>query len=231
MKTSNKLLLGLLAFAILFLIGTSFSLKAEFSKIDKNDSFYGYLHDTLTPFRYVKLDGKQFGVAQIQPGKTFEIRRIDLSNSVDHAKVSWTMVGDTLVVRYEREDFESPFNGRDIFTERPHLYILAPALEGISSNGIVSKVTGWPGGTFRIRQTGREMMLADNKFDTVSVENQAGATVIIKGTNQLGATSVLIRDSSSVVVEKDIFTSLQLTMDSTAHISLPGSLIRKQLNL
>ena len=75
------------------------------------------------------------------------------------------------------------------------------------------------------------MLLKDNHFEQLTVDIEAGGYVQIHDDNNLGVTNLFTRDSSSLVVEKDIFKSFVLKIDSAAHADLPGNLIRKTNSL
>ena len=53
----------------------------------------------------------------------------------------------------------------------------------------------------------------------------------MKGKNQIGAATIQVRDSSTLIVDKDVFKTLQIQVDSSAHLNLPGSLLKKSLSL
>lgn len=231
MKTSNLLLLALLAFVFISMIGYDLGLKKNFDRIDRNDPYYGYSHDTLPPFKYIKLRGKQFGMVQILPGKIFEMRQQNLSGFPYNAGLEWKVVGDTLFIDHSLDIDRYAFGNGYAFGRNTYLYIMAPALSGVQSDGIVTSVKGWKGGEFSVRQTGEGIRLTDNTFDQLIIEAHAGGYVEITGNNHIGAATMQVRDSSTLIVEKDVFKSLKVQVDSTAHINLPGSLIKKNLNL
>lgn len=231
MKTSNLLLLALLAFVFISMIGYDLGLKKNFDRIDRNDPYYGYSHDKLPPFKYVKLTGKQFGMVQILPGKNFEMRKQNLSGFPYNAGLEWKIVGDTLLVTHSLDIDRYAFGNGYTFGRNTYLYIMAPALSGIQSDGIVASVKGWKGDEFLVKQTGEGIRLMDNVFDQLSIEAHAGGYVEMKGSNHIGAAKIQVRDSSTLIVEKDVFESLKVQVDSSAHLNLPGSLLKKSLSL
>jgi hypothetical protein len=231
MKTSNLLLLALLAFVFISMIGYDLGLKKNFDRIDRTDPYYGYSHDTLPPFKYIKLTGKQFGMVQILPGKIFEMRKQPLSGFPYHAGLVWKVANDTLIIDHSLDIERYPYGNGYTFGRNTYLYIMAPALSGVQSDGIVTSVNRWKEGTLSVRQTGEGILLTDNTFDQLSIEAHAGGYVEIKGNNHIGAATIQVRDSSTLIMEKDVFKILEVQLDSTTHINLPGSLLRKRLNL
>lgn len=234
MKTSNILLLALLAFVFLSMIRYDLGLKRTFDCIDRSDPYYGFSHDTLPPFKYIKLTGKQFGMVEIIPGKKFIMRGRDLSGFPSNPRLEWKVAYDTLFIDHTL-DIESypryPYRDGDVFGKNTYLYIMAPALSGIQSDGIVTSVKGWKGDEFLVKQTGEGIRLMDNVFDQLSIEAHAGGFVEMKGKNQIGAATMQVRDSSTLIVNKDVFKTLQIQVDSSAHLNLPGSLLKKSLSL
>ncbi|MPR33136.1 hypothetical protein [Salmonirosea aquatica] len=231
MKTSNLLLLALLAFVFISMIGYDLGLKKNFDRIDRTDPYYGFSHDTLPPFKYIKLTGKQFGMVQIRPGKTFEMRKQDVDHMWGDPGLEWKVVHDTLFIYHTLDTERYPYgNGYD-FRSNTYLYIMAPALSGVQSDGVVANVRGWKSGEFSIRQSDKAILLTNNTFDQLNIEAHAGGFVEIKGNNQIGAATLQVRDSSTLIVEKDIFKSMEIQADSSAHINLPGSLLRRSLSL
>lgn len=231
MKTSNILLLALLAFLFVSMIGYDLGLKKTFDSIDRTDPYHGFSHDTLPPFKYVKLTGKQFGMVQILPGKIFEMRQQNLSGFPYHAGLVWKVANDTLIIDHSLDIERYPYGNGYTFGRNTYLYIMAPALSGVQSDGIVTSVKGWKSGEFLVRQTGEAILLTDNNFDQLSVEAHAGGFVEMKGNNQIGAATIQVRDSSTLILEKDVFKSLEVQLDSTAHLNLPGSLLKKSLSM
>ena len=234
MKTSNLLLLALLAFLFISMIGYDLGLKKNFDRIDRNDPYYGYSKNMLPPFKYIKLAGKQFGMVQVLPGKNFEMRKQALDRMWGDPGLEWKVVHDTLFIDHTL-DIESypryPYRDGDVFGKNTYLYIMAPALSGIQSDGIVTSVKGWKGDEFLVKQTGEGIRLMDNVFDQLSIEAHAGGFVEMKGKNQIGAATIQVRDSSTLIVDKDVFKTLQIQVDSSAHLNLPGSLLKKSLSL
>ena len=226
MKTSNKLLILLLAVSLLAMIGSDFALKAKFDKIDRKDPYFGYSHEILKPFKFVKLTGNQARIVQIQPGKSFELMKADMRNYSNKPEIKWQMSGDTLVIIHKAEGKKQPFfPGR--FGESPALYITAPTLSGVISQGVTSNVKNWAGQDFFIKQTGNGIQLTNNRFENLKISISSGGYLQLSGKNTLGITEVQCKDSSELVVDKDNFKSFKMQADSNVRISLPGGLIQK----
>ncbi|WP_221390784.1 hypothetical protein [Dyadobacter sp. NIV53] len=226
MKTSTKLIAILLAFSLFAMIGSDMSIKAKFDKIDKNDPYYGYLKEPVKPFKYVKMTGNFFGYTQIEPGKEFEIRLTDFYNYTIKPKINWKINADTLHVHYEMQGEKYPYNDK-IYWGAPQIFIIAPQLSGVQSIGLSSSIKGWKNGTMSVEQSGNGVIFSDNHFDELSIDLKSGGNLDFWTKNVIGNVNITVKDSSKLTVEKDVFNSFNLKVDSTAHISLPGSLFRK----
>lgn len=230
MKTSSKLLTLLFALSLFAMIGSDLSLKAKFDKIDLKDPYSGYLKHAVKPFKYVKMTGNFFGYTQLEPGKAFEIRMTDFHNHSIKPKIDWTISGDTLKIHYEINNKKFPYNN-SIYQGSPHVFIIAPQLSGIQSNGITSKIKGWKNGTMSVKQTGHGILFSDNHFEELLINLNSGGNLNIEEKNLLGNTKIIVKDTSSLTINKNVFKSFHLEVDSTAYISLPGSLFEKTINL
>ncbi len=232
MKNSNLLLLGLLSFLFVAMIGIDFSLKNKFEQIDRNDPFYGYSKDTLKPFKYVKLTGTNFILTQIQPGKQFQIRKSKFEGYVGNSTLKWEVVSDTLFVSYEKgKDYNPYFDVYQALNQGVGIYIIAPKLSGVNSDGIVCKVKGWSSEDFSVVQSGSGMHLSDNSFANLDILSQKRGYVSVLIDNNLGQTSVQVRDSSTFQADKNVFKSFRMQADSAAALTIPGSLLQKSMNL
>lgn len=220
MKKSNILIIALLAITLLFVVGSNLVLKAEFEKIDLNDPYYGFKKEALKPFSYVKVNGKQVGVTQIEPGAAFEIRYI-----VDKKMLNWEVNGDTLELTH-RAILDEYDRNYDLDT-KPAIYISAPKLSGIDVTNTVNIIKGWKTANFTLKQKGKSLLLTDNSISNLSATIDSGGYMLINGKNKIGKSEIIVKDSSELSSEKDIFGSFQVSVDSSAKIKLPGSLYKK----
>ncbi len=233
MKTSNVLLISLISFVFLAMIGVNISIKAKLDKIDLNDRFSGYSRHQLKPFKHIKLTGEPYGSIQIQPGETFELRKEEVDQMGQTMILEWQQSGDTLIVsqRMEAGSQQITYEPDGYVFRKPHMYIFAPTLPSLSSAGITSRVSHWPSGKLFVKQTGKAILLDNNRFYEVVIDAAQESYVAINRKNRLGSTTIVLRDSSELRIEKDVVGQLTLRADSTTTVSLPGSLLRKSLNL
>jgi len=113
--------------------------------------------------------------------------------------------------------------------QKPSVYIMAPTLSGISSEGLLTKITGWRGGALSVTQTGKTVLLTDNQFDTLRISAHAGGLVDLDANNVVGEGTLLVRDFSRGDIRKDVFKTFRMQVDTTAHVSLPGSMLKGSL--
>ncbi|GLU52073.1 hypothetical protein [Dyadobacter frigoris] len=221
MKHSNILIIGLLAIILLFVAGSNLVLKAEFEKIDQKDPFSGYKREILKPFSYVKINGKQVGVTQIQPGAAFQIHYI-----TDRKMLDWKINGDTLELTHKAISDEAADRYFD-FDSKPAIYISAPKLSGVDVSNTVNIIKGWKTTDFILNQKGKSTLLTENSISNLSARLNSGGYLLINGKNKIGKSNILVKDSSELSSDKDVFNSFEVSVDSLAKIKLPGSLYKK----
>lgn len=222
MKASNIFLTAIISFMFISVIGSNLVLKKEFDKIDRMDQFTGYDKAVLKPFKYVKLEGKEIGLVEFQQSKEFEIRMI-----TEQKYLNWKVEADTLTVTFKR-DWTGHRVGPELrFQSGAAVYILAPQLSGIESYDVDSKISKWKGSELNIKQEKGSIMLAGNSIENLNAELSFGSYLQINPDNQLGKTNIQVKDTSRLVVQKDVFKSFKTTADSSAMVNLPASLVKK----
>ncbi len=223
MKTSNILLIITLSIFFLVTLSSNFVLKKQFDKIDKDDKFYGFSKHSVGTFRYLHLKGKGFGLTEIQQGPEAEIRMITLPQYLE-----WQISGDTLVVTY-KANWNQGYQARDAFGSTPSIYIIAPQLQGIISDNIRSKVKNYKFEDLVIDQKGDALMLDHATVRNLKATISGNGYLKLDPESQVGTADVDIRDSSTFNAEKDIFGNFDAMIDSSAYISLPGSMLKKMM--
>ncbi len=223
MKTSNQLLLTLFVVLLLVIIGSAMVLKTEYEKIDRKDPFYGYTKEASQPFHTVQLQGNHPELIQLQPGDNFEIR---VGNSIQDL-VSWKVQGDTLTLSYFYPEERNRHPESFAFFGKPVVYILAPQLSVVKAEGITCQLSGWKAKDLTLQQTGaqRGMLLTENALENVSATLAQGSLIQIEASNQIQKLQAQVNDSSTLMAKYGVIDSLQLRADSTAQVSLPGSML------
>lgn len=221
MKTSNILLIALLAVTLLFGMGSNLVLKNEFGKINKDGMYAGFRKEPLKPFKYVTLGGKSFGYTEIRPGKEFEIR-----TTLNSKLLEWKLAGDTLKITFKKTWKGEGYNYPNPYWGAPVLYILAPEVSYIESHHVVTKVSDWNSKKLTINQRGQQMLLLNNNIHQFSAQIGHQGFLQIDKKNSINNASVLVNDSSTFATE-NVFKSFSMQVDSAAKVSVPGSLLSK----
>lgn len=223
MKTSNILLIITLSVFFLVTLSSNLVLKDKFDQIDKDDKFYGFSKHPIETFKYLHLKGKGFGLTEIQQGPKAEIRMITLPKYLE-----WKTAGDTLVVTY-KADWKQGYQPHDAFGSLPSIYIIAPQLEGIISDNIRSKVKDYKFGDLVIDQRGDALLLDHTSVRNLKATISGNGFLKANPESRIEMAKIDIRDNSVFNAEKDIFGDFDAIIDSSAHISLPGSMIKKMM--
>ncbi|MCE7066721.1 hypothetical protein [Dyadobacter sp. CY326] len=222
MKPSNILVICLLTMIFLAILGSNLVLKAEFDKLNKKDPLAGYKKEVVKPFKYVRLQGKPFGVTEIRQGATSEIDLIS-----DPKYLSWEVKQDTLIVTYKKDWSEAWSRREDLLNSVASVYIFTPQLLRVDSDNAFCRIKGWKSEALTINQKGSLFVLADNKIAHVDLKLTSGNYAKIASDNVFGDIKLEVADSSSIIVEKDVMKTISANIDSSAQVTMPGSLLKK----
>jgi len=222
MKTSHILFLTTLSLFIAFTLGINWVLKSEFDKIDKTDPYVGFSSHPLKPFKYVKLHGTGFGLTEIRTDKAPELKMI-----IEPKYLDWKVANDTLTIFY-KEDWKrnNMIIGSD-YEARPSIYVFTPELAGIVSEQIRTRVMRAKTPRLDVRQHGDGMLIIRSEIGTVKADVKNNGYLRFHSSNSPLNADITIADSSSFHSDKDIFKHLDTSIDSTAHLNVPGSVIQK----
>lgn len=222
MKTSHTIFLTTISLFITFTLGINWILKSKFENIDKTDPYVGFSSHPLPPFKYVKLHGEGFGMTEIRTDKAPEIKMI-----IEPKYIDWKVVHDTLTVYYKSDwKRNNQIIGGD-FESRPSIYVFTPKLAGIASDGIRSRVMNAKTPRLNIRQNGDGMLVIKSGIPEISADVKNNGYLRLHASNDPLKITVRVADSSSFHSDKDIFRQIHASIDSTAHLNVPGSVISK----
>ncbi|KAA0989309.1 hypothetical protein [Dyadobacter aurulentus] len=224
MKPSNILLTALLALILIVTVGANFILKAEYDKLDKKDPLAGHRREALPAFNHIRLEGKAFGVTQIQPGKTHELRIMP-----DARYLSWKMSADTIVFTYHRDWPKDDIPAEYVLRGIPSFYIISPKLAGLEVHDVICKVVNWNSDELSVDLTDGAILFSGNELRNLKLNGKGTSWTKIDERNTLGEVSAEVKQTSTFSIEKDVIGSFKMKLDSSAHINLPGSLIQKSI--
>jgi hypothetical protein len=222
MKTSHILFLTTISLFVAFTLGINWVLKSEFEKIDKTDPYVGFSSHPLKPFKYVKLHGSGFGLTEIRTDKAPEIKMI-----IEPKYIDWKVANDTLTIFYKNDwKRNNMIIGAD-YEARPSIYVFTPTLAGITSDQIRTRVMRVKTPRLDIHQNGDGMLLMRSEIQEIKVDVKNNGYLRFHAFNNPLNADITVTDSSSFQSDKDIFKHLSASIDSTAHLNVPGSVVRK----
>lgn len=226
MKKSTILIITLLAFSFVAMMASNVAIKKQFDEIDPVNPYHGFERHNLTKFSYVKLAGNYYGVTQIEYGKDNKILTAKLENGDKSPVVTWSVKQDTLFVNYNWNAKKIPYF--EHWTNiSPNVIIKVPALNGLDSDGIFTRIKDQKSQTFALQQRGMATSLSNNEFEDFTAQVSQGAKINIFKTNKLSAASLLLSDSTSFISEDDSFGTLSMKTDSNVKIQLPAKTLKK----
>ncbi|MEK6477130.1 hypothetical protein WJR50_06335 [Catalinimonas sp. 4WD22] len=230
MKTSNKLILTLIAVIFLGILSSSLILKSEFEKLDRNDPLSGYSQGELPPFKAVKIIGNYPGLVELRAGDAYEIR---MDEGTD-GRTKWEIKGDTLEVSIQlmnpSENFPKYYY--TFYGENAGVYITAPNLSALHAEGITCRLSGWKEAQMHFEVQGKEgvqrgVLLKESNVDQFSATVSEGSLLLLEASNKISRALVNIRDVSAFTAEYNALDSLEIQADETAQLNLPGYLLSR----
>ncbi|MGX5852508.1 GIN domain-containing protein [Dyadobacter jiangsuensis] len=222
MKTSHILFLTTLSLFIAFTLGINWVLKGEFDKIDKTDPYVGFSSHPLKPFKYVKLHGMGFGLTEIRTDKAPELKMI-----IEPKYIDWKVANDTLTIFYKPDWKRNNMVIGGDYESRPSIYVFTPELAGITSDQIRTRVMRAKTPHLDIHQNGDGMLIMRSEIPEIRADVTSNGYLRLHGSNSPMNADIQVADSSSFLSDKDIFKRLNASIDSTAHLNVPGSVVKK----
>lgn len=222
MKTSHILFVTTLSLFIAFTLGINWVLKSDFEKLDKTDPYVGFSSHPLKPFKYVKLYGSSFGLTEIRTDKAPELKMI-----INPKFIDWKVANDTLTIFYKPDWKRNDQVIGDDYQARPSIYVFTPELAGITSDQVRSRVMGAKTPHLDIRQNGDGMLIMRSEIPEIKAAIKSNGYLRLGMANGPLNAEITIADSSSFHSDKDIFKHFNASIDSMAHLNVPGSVIKK----
>lgn len=225
MKTSNQLLIALLVIIFLGMFSTNMILKGEYENVDQKDPFYGYSRESVSSFKVVKLEGSYQGLVQLIPGDSFEIR----VGRRGKGGMQWEVSNDTLIMSHPQFTLPQWVSTEQVFHWVPDFYIMMPQLDAVYTQGIICKISNWQLEALQLTQEGRKsgVTVANSHIAALKASVSKGSLLQLETDNQIQQAQMHIQDSSTLLTQKQAIDSLDLQVDSTAFVKLPGSLLNK----
>lgn len=222
MKTSHILFLTTMSLFLAFTLGINWVLKSDFEKIDKTDPYVGFSSHPLKPFKYVKLHGTGFALTEIRTDKAPELKMI-----IEPKFLDWKVANDTLTIFYKADwKRNNMIIGAD-YEARPSIYVFTPELAGITSDQVRTRVMRAKTPHLDIHQKGDGMMIIHSEIQEINADIKNNGYLRFHAFNNPLNVDITVSDSSSFQSDRDIFKDFNASIDSMAHLNVPGSVIKK----
>lgn len=217
MKRSTITLISTLGIVLVIVLGTSLSLKGKFDRMDKKDLFHGFLKYSTTEFSYVKLQGPSSPSNRIEilPGDHYGVNTVR-----DSTYVKWEIRNDTLIVTSK-----SLYNLGHVFRENPSLYVIAPTLKGVIGHDANFRIRDVATKRLDITVTGGNLLMSGCKIGGLSAMAELRGELYIDEKNTIDTAGIIVGERGRLNVEKNVFKSFQVSVDSTGSAYLPKDLI------
>lgn len=226
MKTSSKLLLGLLLGLVVASFGTTLSLRQQYDALDKSDKYGRWKKVSLSAFRAIKISGPYERSVEIERAATTRLLVDTLSVGTD-TKAGYVarVVNDTLLLTLSidlGERLATDFKREDYQDFRPAIRVQCPALTSVTTVDASANVANFSGATLTLTQLGKQggISLKGMRFQQLTALLVGSNHLTInKDSTRIGQAAITLRDSSSLHQYSDF--SKGFTLDAA-----PGTLLQ-----
>ncbi|CCH01596.1 hypothetical protein FAES_3589 [Fibrella aestuarina BUZ 2] len=231
MKTSSKLLLGLLLGLVVATFGATISLRRQYDALDKSDKYGRWKKVPLAAFRAIKISGPFERSVEIERAATTRLLVDTLSVGTDtKAGYVANVVNDTLLLTLKPEPQRRPSTDYE-GAYRPAIRVQCPALTSLTTIDASAQLSDFAGATLTLTQLGKtgDLSLKKVQFQQLTAL-LAGKNhlTIAKDGNRIEQAAITLRDSSSLhqynefskgfTLDAAPGTSLQLTGKAMAQV-------------
>lgn len=222
MKTSHILFFAAVTAFLAYTLGINWILKRDFDHVDKKDPYIGYSSHPLKPFKYVKLYGEGFALTEIRTDKAPQLKMI-----IEPKYLDWKVSNDTLAIYYKPEWKLNNGLHSSSYEGRPSIYVFTPELAGVTSENVKSRLMKVKTPRLDVHQKGSGMFVMRSEIGDFRADVQNNGYLRLHATNAPLNAQVTVADTSLFESDKDIFKRFDASLDSMAHLNVPGSVLKK----
>ena len=232
MKTSIKLLLGLLLLIIGGLYYVKYDLKQHYKTLDTSDPYFGYEKMEGLVFSHIKIEGGNRSHVYIEPAET---NRLLIEKEVS-ADISYTVVNDTLLISYSDAATQEGPGARNNWgsRERSSVIIEYTTVESIMATNasIGMEMTGQK--RFETQLFGAsnlELLTQQKALGTLSIESHDDSKHRINSTEGImnfAFLNVALTDQSVAELYRISYDSSAIRLDSSSRLSADANFFKKE---
>ncbi|XWW45153.1 hypothetical protein JYG30_20830 [Fibrella sp. USSR17] len=230
MKTSIKLLLGLALALIVSMFGAAISLRSQYDKIDKSDSYARWQKKPLPTFHSVHISGPSAAVVQIEPGSTTRLLA-DSVNGLRRASFTFRVERDTLFLNLDQTGgWLFRVDDEDAEWHSPQLVVQLPKLESVTTSNANSQIHGFNGDKLTLKQQERGgiTLIEQVRFAQFSASLSGRSQLVLNQiNNQFKQGRISVRDSARLFQYTDFKEGLTLEASPTATLRLTGKALQQ----
>ncbi|MFT5819038.1 MAG: hypothetical protein ACI8ZM_000260 [Crocinitomix sp.] len=230
MKTSIKLLLGLILLIVCGLFYVKYDLKEQYKTLDTSDPFHEFEKTEGLVFSHVKVEGGNNSHLYIEPAATNRLL-IDKRLLSD---ISYTVENDTLIINYSAAQTQEENNGGNYWgtRERCSVIIEYTAVESIVATNASIGLEMSGQNLFKTQLFGSsnlELFTGQESLQTLSIESHGDSKHRIngrEGINNLAFLNMALTDQSIAELYRISVDSSTILLDSTSRISADGNFFK-----
>lgn len=221
MKTSNQLLLGLLAVLLTATIGIDFILKNKYGRISLSDPYKNYEVVAVHPFKYLKIKGGNAYGVEIKQAARYDLKvmvsRKSFLNTRQH--------GDTLLIGFSV--MSSPAN-RDPESLPRGLIISAPFLSVITADGTNTIIHNFKTDSLMLNLSGNAIATI-NHLQTMKLlaDCRQNASVDFHSENVVNTLALQLSGNASALLQDITYTHFNPLLTGNSRLILTARSAQK----
>ncbi|MES2330631.1 MAG: hypothetical protein V4539_13590 [Bacteroidota bacterium] len=211
MKTSNKILLSLLAVMVLATVLNDLSLKKAYSRIKLNDPFKNYQPVLVEPFKHLQIKGGNGYTIEIKQASALDVKVMSSRKNF----LTTSSVGDTLFIVFTVSGSISALEPAQLPVG---LIISSPFVRSITADGTSTIINNWKTDSLQVAITGNASVnINDVAIGSLTLSGSEHSLFNFHHGNKINALAIRLQNNAAVFLKDVTYASLNpnLTDNST----------------
>ncbi|RAJ08365.1 hypothetical protein LX64_01013 [Chitinophaga skermanii] len=221
MKTSNKILLGLISGLLITLVLVDFSLRAVYLRIDLSSAFKNYEDVVIPPFKYLKITGGNAYTIEIKQANKPGIQVLNSRKSFLKTKI----LQDTLFIWFS----VAGASHNALKEELPNgLMIASPTLLNLVANGTTNIIKDWNCDSMHIMLSGHSSArISRINVQKLEVVGSQHSSCVFQTSNKVNHLGLQLYGSSVAYFEQIDYRDFAPRLSDSALLVFKGQFAEK----
>jgi hypothetical protein len=202
MKTSNKILLSLLAVLVLATLLNDLSLNKSYSRIKLNDPFKNYQPVVVRPFKHLQIKGGNGYAIEIKQASALDIKVMSSRKNF----LTTSSSGDTLFIVFT---VSGSMNTLEPAQLPVGLIISSPFVRTITAEGTSTIINNWKTDSLQVAMTGNASVNINNAvIGALTLSVSEYSVFHFLHDNKIGNLAIRLQNNAAVFLKEVTYASL-----------------------